>query len=134
MNQSLKFGIAAVVVFLLPGLLIPAFIHEQEAMRRAVYLAYVFCCPVAAVIASLNRKRNVVFYLGIASLLTPIEILFGLAYQASFLHHVDAAGHMASGPSRDQVAQFYLPVFFLTTMVVLPLGLALTYKGTRKGL
>ena len=89
-------------------------------MRRTIYLVYFFCGPVAAVMVSLGKKRNVVFYLGLAAVLTPIELLCAMSYHASFVH-----------PSQQQVAKFYLPVFFVSTVVMLPLGMALTYAGTR---
>lgn len=43
-----------------------------------------------------------------------------MAYAAAIQH-----------PTKLQIANIYLPVFFFTTMVMLPVGVALTYMGTR---
>jgi len=107
----------ALLVFVLPALIIPAFIHQPEMMRRTIYLVYFFCGPVAAVMVSLGKKRNVVFYLGLAAVLPRFvcaskptasgEILFaGLLREhcsdASSWHGLDLCRHekqVASNPS-----------------------------------
>jgi hypothetical protein len=114
-----KLNILGAIIFLAP-IAIPAFVHSEPEARKWIYLAYVFCWPLAGVILSLGKKRPPVFFWGMLFLLLPMELFFYFSYQAAIVH-----------PTKHQIAAFYIPIFFFTAMVGLPLGMALTYKGTR---
>lgn len=116
-----KIPILAYAVFFLPALLIPAFDHDQTSMKAYVYLAWLFATPLAALIGCLSKPRRGIFYLGIATLLTPVEIIWYLAF-VSMIHV----------PEREKVAELYMPIILLTSMFLLPIGFWLTYVGSRQ--
>lgn len=114
-----RFAVLAYAILFLPALVIPAFVHQQQAMKGWIYFAWIFCCPLAAFVGSLKKKRNLFFYLGLVSLLTPIDIIWYLAYISIFVP-----------PPREKVAELYIPIITLSGMFLLPLGFYLTYIST----
>lgn len=118
-----RFAISAYAILFLPALVIPAFIHQQQAMKAWIYFAWIFCTPLAALVGCLSKRRPFLFYLGIASLLVPVEIIWYLSYT----YWIGAA------PPREKVAELYIPIILLSGMFLLPAGFAMTYLGTRNG-
>lgn len=115
-----RYAIAGYVIFFLPALVVPAFIHDRVGMRGWIYFAWIFASPLAAFVGNIGKRRKPLFYAGIASLLLPIEIIWYLAYVSTF--HV---------PDREKVAELYMPIIMIALMIMMPLGFALTYIGTR---
>jgi len=115
-----KFALLAWLVFFTPALIVPAIVHDRNGMRAWMYFAWIFASPLAAFIATLKRPRKLVFYLGLASFLVPIDIIWYLAFVT-----------LLYSPDREKVAEVYLPILMIALMLLIPLGFFLTVKGTQ---
>ena len=116
-----KIALCAYAILILPALIIPAFVHQQQAMKGWTYFAWLFCCPLAAFVGSLGKKRNLPFYAGLACVLFPIEVVWYLAYVST----------IGLPPPREKIAELYMPIILLSGIFLMPLGFYLTYIGTR---
>jgi hypothetical protein len=115
-----KIAISAYAILILPALIIPAFVHQPQAMKGWTCFAWLFCSPLAAFVGSRGKKRNLAFYAGLACVLFPIEVVWYLAYISNFYV-----------TPREKVAELYMPIILLSGMFLMPLGFYLTYIGTR---
>lgn len=129
-----RFALAGYAILVLPALIVPAFVHEQSAMKGWVYFAWIFACPLGALVGNLGKKRTLVYALGIGSFMVPICLVWYFAFAYTFVSP-PASLHLTPFQAEDWKQQLaasrYLPVIILASCILWPLGFALTYMGTR---
>jgi hypothetical protein len=116
-----RYIVLGYLIFLVPPLLIPAFVHNEELMKRWVYFVEIFCTPLATIVGNLGKKRRAMYVAGIATFLVPIEMMWIMGYRATI-----------SPPTKEQIAAWYLPTFFFLVIGAMIVGFWLTYVGSRE--